>query len=62
MGDWCRLQAVELVEGVVDGCIGDEVVDGFGVVVVWIGEPGGLVDEGRGTGEGVVDGADEFGV
>jgi hypothetical protein len=44
------LQAVELVEGVVDGRVGDEVVD----VVVLGGGALRLVDEGRRPGERVV--------
>jgi hypothetical protein len=49
------LQAVELVELVGDGRVGDEVVD----VVVVGGGARGFVDEGRGAREGVVGFADE---
>ena len=62
MRDGRGLQPVELVEGVVDGRVCDEVVDSFGVFIVGVCEPGGLVDEGRGASERVVDGANEFGV
>jgi hypothetical protein len=48
------LKPVELVEGAVDGGVGDEVVD----VVVGGGEAGFVGDEGGGAREGVVDGAD----
>lgn len=48
------LQAVELVEFAVERGVGDEVVD----IVVFGGEALSFVDEGRGAGEGVVDGAD----
>lgn len=54
VGDWRGLEAVEFVEGVVEGGVGYEVED----VVVFGGEVGGFVDEGGGAREGVVDGAD----
>ena len=62
MRDGCGLEAVEFVKGIVDGGVGDEMIDGFCVFVVRVCEPGAFVDEGRGAGKGVVDGADEFGV
>lgn len=49
------MQAVEFVEGGVQGGVGYEVVD------VFVGEAGGFLvfeDEGGGAGEGVVHGAD----
>jgi len=46
-----RLQAIELVEGRIDGGVGDEVV----YVVVLRSEACGVGDEGGGAGEGVVD-------
>jgi hypothetical protein len=54
--DGGTLEAIEFVELVVDDGVSDEVV-GF---VVGGGGTGGLVDEGGGAGEGVVDGTDAF--
>ena len=62
MRDGRGLKAVEFVEGIVDGGIGDEVIDSFCVFILRICESAVFVDEGRGAGKGVVDGADEFGV
>ena len=58
MGDGGGLEAVELVEGVVDGGVCDEMVD----VVVVGGRALGFVHEGGGARKGVVDVADELGV
>lgn len=58
MGDRGGLEAVELVEDVVDGGVGDEMID-----IVVVGSCAlGFVDERGGAREGVVDVADEFGV
>ena len=54
MGDGGWLEAVEFVEGVVEGGVGYKVVD---IVVCGCGA-GFFGDEGGGTGEGVVDVAD----
>ncbi len=57
MGDGCGLEAVELVQLAGDAGVRDKVIDvGRGRV----GGLGGLVDEGRGARERVVDGADQL--
>lgn len=58
VGDWGRLQAVELVERAVHGRVGDEVVDVFGVAAVVRARR--LVNEGRGARKGVVGVADQL--
>lgn len=60
VGYGMRLEAVELVEQAVDGGVGDEVIDVVGLVVVAVAD--GLVDEGGGAREGVVDFAHLLGV
>lgn len=55
VGDWRGLEAVELVEGSINGCVGDEVEDIFG----GLAGAGGLVGEGGAAGKAVVDLADE---
>ena len=56
VGDGCGIEAVEFVEGVVDGCVGYEVVYVFCVFGVYCSL--GFVGEGGGAGEGVVGCAD----
>jgi len=56
VGNGGGLQAVEFVEDTVDGGVGDEVVD----IIIFCCLPLGFVDEGRGTGKGVVDISDQL--